>query len=64
MKKIPKIQKIVTKNNKPNPTPNLLTHALNYLTFGLLAGVLFEGSYIFFGFENRIIKGVTANRLC
>jgi len=50
MKKIPKIQKVVANSNKTTPAPNLITHALNYLTFGLLAGVLFEGSYIFFGF--------------
>ena len=50
MKKIPKIQKVVANNNKSTPVTNWVTHALNYMTLGLLAGVVFEGSYIFFGF--------------
>jgi hypothetical protein len=50
MKKISKIQKIGVNSSKTAPAHSLTTHALNYLTFGLLAGVLFEGSYMFFGF--------------
>jgi hypothetical protein len=50
MKKIPKIKKVVTNNNIQMPPSNWITQALNYMTLGLLAGVLYQGSFIFFGF--------------
>ena len=60
MKRIPKVISPSPKSTKP---PSSLSNLLNYLTAGLFAGILFEGSFLFLGFENRVVKGVTANQL-
>lgn len=50
--------------NNPNAAGVTLLNQIGlYLFRGLLAGILFEGTFIMFGFEKRIVKGVTSNQL-
>ena len=59
MKKIPKI-KVGSNNEKPE---GLLQHLGRYFMRGVLAGVLFQGTFMFLKFENRIVRGVTSGQL-
>ena len=42
---------------------SLLAELAKYLLRGVVAGVIFEGSFLMLSFENRIVRGVTAGQL-
>lgn len=46
----------------PRPQ-SLLAELAKYLLRGVVAGIVFEGSFLMFSFENRIVRGVTASQL-
>lgn len=60
-----KISKVASKV-KPvkQKQKNVLDEYGTTLFKGMLAGFLFQGAFIALQFENRIVRGVTANRLC
>ena len=41
----------------------LLQEIAKYLVRGIVVGVIFEGTFLMFNFENRIIRSVTSKRL-
>jgi hypothetical protein len=50
----------------PTPKPSrggLLHEVARYLLRGVVVGIIFEGTFLMFSFENRIIRSVTSKRL-
>lgn len=47
----------------PSGRTGLLQEVAKYLVRGIVVGVIFEGTFLMFSFENRIIRSVTSKRL-
>ena len=62
MRKFTKIAAKTPSPQQPNK-PSLLDQIGKALLRGMLAGFLFQGTFIVLQFENRIVRGVTSTRL-
>jgi hypothetical protein len=59
MKKIPK----AVADAAAAQTESALSIMTRYIMRGIFGGIMFEGTFLMFNFENRIVRGVTSNRL-